>query len=102
MTKSSKRISSRIFKLSFSIPGFIDFVKFDLSGKTTYQLRENFFNTEKYEEEKGVGMEHILQGLVTQRSRKRDRFVSEELTNHLFAAKGHNHGTDLVARYDSF
>ena len=44
-------------------------------------------------------MEHILQGLVTQRSRKRDRFVSEELTNHLFPAKGHNHGSDLVARY---
>ena len=81
------------------ISGFIDFVKFDLSGKTTYQLRENFFNTAKYEEQNGVGMEHILQGLVTQRSRKRDRFVSEELTNHLFAAKGHNHGTDLVARY---
>ena len=38
--------------LSFSLPGFIDFVKFDLSSKTTYQLRENFFNTEKYEEEK--------------------------------------------------
>ena len=72
---------------------------FDLSSKTTYPLRENFFNTERYEDENGVGMEHIIQGLVTQRSQKRDRHISDQLTNHLFPGQGQNHGTDLVARY---
>ena len=72
---------------------------FDLSSKTTYSLRENYFNTERYDDENGVGMEHIIQGLVTQRSQKRDRHVSDDLTNHLFPGQGQNHGTDLVARY---
>ena len=79
--------------------GFIDFVAFDLSNKTTFSLHENFFNTEMFENENGVGMEHIIQGLVTQRSQKRDRFVVQGLTNHLFPGHGQNFGTDLIARY---
>ena len=84
------------FLLSHS--GFIDFTQFDLEGKTTYPLSENFFNTERYEYGNGTGMEHIIQGLLTQTSQKCDKVVSTELTNKLFPEEGNDFGSDLVAR----
>ena len=75
--------------------GFIDFTNFDLKSKTTYPLSENYFNPKKYE----VGMERIIQGLVTQRAQKCDKAVSTQLTNKLFPKKGQDFGGDLIARY---
>ena len=79
--------------------GFIDFMKTDLSSKTTYPLSENYFNPERYEYSNGLGMEQILQGLVTQKAQKCDKEVSSELTNKLFPQPGKDFGGDLVARY---
>ena len=69
-----------------------------MSSKITYPLSENYFNTEKYEDHEGIGMERIIQGLVTQRAQKCDNIVSTQLTNKLFPAKGKDFGGDLVAR----
>ena len=70
--------------------------------KDPYPLRENFNNPDKYEWMRGEGMERIIQGLLAQKSQKCDRFVSEELTNHLFPKDGLTTkpgiGGDLIAR----
>ena len=81
----------------------IDLTQFNLAQKTVYPLSDNFFKTERYEYDNGIGMEYILQGLVTQNSQKFDRIVSTEVTNRLFPEKGvggqlKDFGGDLVAR----
>ena len=87
----------------FSSSGLIDLTQFNLAQKTVYPLSDNFFKTEIYEYDNGIGMEYILQGLVTQNSQKFDRIVSKEVTNRLFPEKGvggqlRDFGGDLVAR----
>ena len=87
----------------FSNSGLIDLTEFDLAKRTVYPLSDNFFKTDRYEYDSGVGMEYILQGLVTQNSQKFDRIVSTEVTNRLFPEKGvggqlQDFGGDLVAR----
>ena len=87
----------------FSSSGLIDLTQFNLAQKTVYPLSDNFFKTEIYEYDNGIGMEYILQGLVTQNSQKFDRIVSTEVTNKLFPEKGvggqlKDFGGDLVAR----
>ena len=54
------------------------------SSMTVYRLRDAFFNLSNYLRDNGNGMEQILNGLIQQAALKTDRFVSDELTNHLF------------------
>lgn len=63
-----------------------------------YKLRENFFNTANYLASNGAGMEKILAGLVSQEAQTADRFVIEDVTNHLFPQNGASFGSDLIAR----
>ena len=71
----------------------------------TYRLRENFFNMENYLLDDGQGMDRIVAGLIGEESQTMDKFVTEDVTNHLFLEVGENtghlkrdFGGDLVAR----
>jgi len=71
----------------------------------TYRLRENFFNMENYLVDDGQGMDRIVAGLIGEESQTMDKFVTEDVTNHLFLEVGENtghlkrdFGGDLVAR----
>ena len=71
-----------------------------------YQLRENFFNMDRYLSNNGLGMDQIIAGLVGQEAQTMDRFVTEDVTNFLFLEFGEDTGNirtrdfggDLVAR----
>ena len=71
----------------------------------TYQLHKNFFNMDNYVLDDGQGMDRIVAGLLGQEAQTMDRFVTEDVTNHLFLEVGENtghskrdFGADLVAR----
>ena len=63
-----------------------------------YRLKDSFFHNDTYKGYGGAGMEKILKGLLTQRAQKADRFMIEDVTNHLFEADDNRFGMDLVAR----
>ena len=67
-----------------------------------FQLRDNFFNMDRYLDNSGMGMEEILAGLMGQPSQRVDRFVTEDVTNFLQENKSKRNtkvsGSDLVAR----
>lgn len=58
-------------------------------------IHEEFANPANLETAGSV--ERILLGLVNQPPQKRDEFISEELTNHLFQTPGFPFGMDLAA-----
>jgi len=72
----------------------------------SYQLRENFFNMDRYLSNNGLGMDQIIAGLVGQEAQTMDRFVTEDVTNFLFLKfeedtgniGSRDFGGDLVAR----
>lgn len=66
--------------------------------RETFQLRDHFFNSEKYYQDEAAGVDELLLGMAGQPAQLSDRFVSEELTNHLFQDDGEDCGSDLVAR----
>ena len=57
----------------------------DPSKFKQYELGQNFFNLTNYDFENGLGYEMILTGLMRQKAHSFDRFVTEEVTNRLFA-----------------
>eukprot|EP00094_Tigriopus_californicus_P004962 TCALIF_04778-PA protein Name:"Similar to Pxn Peroxidasin (Drosophila melanogaster)" AED:0.07 eAED:0.07 QI:0/0/0/0.33/1/1/3/0/685 len=63
-----------------------------------YRLQDNFFSPAHYLSFNGAGMEKILGGLVNQQAQTSDRFVINDVTNHLFPEHGASFGSDLVAR----
>ena len=65
-----------------------------------FQLRDHFFNPEKYLEDGGRGMEKLIAGLINQPAQTLDRFVTREVTDFLYRdfQNGTSHGSDLVAR----
>ena len=62
------------------VQGLIKMFRTDNSGlQSLYWLSDNFFNTARYYENNGLGMEQILMGLITQESQKMDRHVTGNL-----------------------
>ena len=68
------------------------------SSEDSYNLQGSFFNTTKYFAYSGAGAEKILAGLMEQKALKTDRFVIEDVSNHLFKESSASFGSDLVAR----
>ncbi|XP_059099165.1 chorion peroxidase-like [Tigriopus californicus] len=66
--------------------------------ESEYALQDNFFSPAHYLSFNGAGMEKILGGLVNQQAQTSDRFVINDVTNHLFPEHGASFGSDLVAR----
>jgi len=72
-----------------------------LDGRSlgSYQLRYNYHNTSLYLQGNGETFENIVTGHTRQPCQKYDRYVTEDLTNFLFAEQhGLKFGTDLMAR----
>eukprot|EP00095_Tigriopus_kingsejongensis_P001231 maker-scaffold160_size295910-snap-gene-1.35 protein:Tk01231 transcript:maker-scaffold160_size295910-snap-gene-1.35-mRNA-1 annotation:"peroxinectin " len=68
------------------------------SVQESFQLKDNFNKLDKYFGNNGAGMQRILNGLITQPAQDMDRFVVDDVTNHLFPENGQNFGSDLIAR----
>ena len=68
------------------------------TSEDSYNLQDSFFNTTQYFAYSGAGAEKILAGLMEQQSQTTDRFVIEDVTNHLFKEESAAFGSDLVAR----
>ena len=63
-----------------------------------YQLQNSFFQTKKYFAYNGAGVEKIIGGLMEENAQTFDRYVIEDVTNHLFREPQELFGSDLVAR----
>ena len=50
-------------------------------------LREMFFRPSFVQHQKGEGLNLVLNGLIRDHSQVRDRFMSRDLTDHLFRTK---------------
>ena len=80
--------------------------RFDRYNPTTgtaldsYLLRFNFDNDTLYKQDPDIGMTSILKGLTAQPAQTFDQFVTQEVTNFLFAKKNDSFlfGEDLVSR----
>ncbi|XP_008203085.1 myeloperoxidase [Nasonia vitripennis] len=74
------------------------FVRFDRSHQPIFNnvsIHKEFTNPANLETVGSV--DRILLGLVNQPAQKRDQFISEELTNHLFQTPGFPFGMDLAS-----
>ena len=80
------------------IQGLIQMISTTTGVATSYNLRDVFFELANYLQNNGDGMEQILNGLIQQAALKNDRFVSEDVTDFLFANNGQHPGSDLIAR----
>ena len=74
------------------VQGLVEMIKVN-GEKSTYRLRDNFFNATMYEER----MYDLVNGLIRQPAQKQDRFLVEDLTKFLFA-NTMSPGSDLAAR----
>ncbi|XP_043472374.1 chorion peroxidase-like [Leptopilina heterotoma] len=73
------------------------FARFDKNNKPLFSnvsIHEEFVNHHLHSE---GSLERIILGLVNQPSQRRDEFISEELTNHLFQRESFPFGMDLAA-----
>ncbi|UYV81292.1 hypothetical protein LAZ67_20000677 [Cordylochernes scorpioides] len=61
----------------------------------TPPLQNQFFNPEPFQQPSTLDL--LLQGLLNTPAQKYDRFVTSQLTTHLFQQQGHEYGMDLVA-----
>ena len=74
---------------------FIEEVHYERKKTGMIPLSETFFNPELIYTP--GELDKFLVGLATQPRQKFDNIFSEEVTNHLFQAKNHSFGMDLVA-----
>ncbi|XP_033215658.1 uncharacterized protein LOC117172036 [Belonocnema kinseyi] len=73
------------------------FMRFDRNHRpllNNVSIHEEFFNPHV---QSAGSLDRIILGLVNQPSQKRDEFISEELTNHLFQSPSFPFGMDLAS-----
>ena len=46
-----------------------------------FRLRDNFFDSSKFNQSEGFGMDELLYGMITQRARQADEHIDSDLTN---------------------
>ena len=82
------------------IQGAFDLVSKDGLRTSQFPLRDNYNDpdTTLYLKDNGETMVEIMKGLATQTSQAFDQHATQDITNHLFQPKGHNFGSDLIAR----
>ena len=77
------------------IHSLVEEVHYDRKKTNSIPLSSTFFNPELMY--RPGALDSFLVGLATQPRQKFDNILSEQLTNHLFQAKNHSFGMDLVA-----
>ncbi|XP_067143854.1 peroxidase-like [Centruroides vittatus] len=77
------------------VQGFIDLLERNGEVKEKVPLSSTFFNPILLYRPKYFSK--FVRGLVGQPAQKYDRFITSQLTNHLFQPHGHHFGLDLVA-----